>query len=351
MSELVSRVKVVLEFNPSLKNICVSGEVSNLRVSSFSFFSLKDEFSKINCVCFDNSIVIEDNSLIKVYGQLSFNKKSGGVSFVVKRVDKVSKSLIYERFLKTKERLEKKGYFESKKSLPLFPERIGVVTSKESDAFSDVLNVLNRRFSCAQVYLKHSSVQGFGSVRSLCDALSFLDGKVDVILIVRGGGSYEDLDVFNSEELARFIFNLRTPIVSGVGHETDFTICDFVCDKRASTPSVAAEICTPNKFELNREVDFFVSRSFNFLKSYLVSKTNYVDSLLRISNEKIKGFFNGKKNFLDVLCEGLKVYDKEFVLDKGYSLVIKDDKILTDADVGDEVFIFSKNKSFRSVIF
>ncbi|MFT4311532.1 MAG: exodeoxyribonuclease VII large subunit [Candidatus Woesearchaeota archaeon] len=350
VSELVSRIKVVLEFNPSLKDICVSGEVSNLRNSKYLFFSLKDDFCKINCVCFDSSLKVENNSLVKAFGYLSFNKKSGGVSFIINKVERVSKSLIYERFLKTKEKLEKKGYFEGKKSLPLYPEKIGVVASRESDALKDVLSVLSRRFPCADVFLKHTSVQGFGSVRSICNALSFLDEKVDIILIVRGGGSYEDLDVFNSEELARVIFGVKTPVVSGVGHESDFTICDFVCDVRAATPSAAAEVCSPKKIVLLSEINSLVSAAKYFLRKDIDSKINFLDMNNRICKESLRGEFNNKIGEIDIIFESLKVYDKNFVLSKGYSISLKDGKVLKSAKKGDEVLIVTHKKDFRSVI-
>ena len=266
VSELNTYVKRLLDSDRALISVTVTGEISNFtdHRSGHLYFSLKDSDAQIKAVMFRSQrqrlkFMPSDGMRVTVHGTVSLYSQTGTVQLYANSMDPDGVGALYKAYEQLKEKLSLEGLFDEdkKKLLPEYPMRIGVITSPTGAAVRDIINVTGRRFPLANLYLYPALVQGEGAEESLINALDYLDrsGLVDVIIIGRGGGSIEDLWAFNSERLARRIFDARVPIISAVGHETDFTICDFVADMRAPTPSAAAEIAVPDMRELSLRID------------------------------------------------------------------------------------------------
>lgn len=246
-----------LDSDPALKIVYVKGEVSNARISKgHLYFVLKDEESEISAIIFANTLrnsnyVPSDGAKVLICGSITSYSKKGSYNLIVSSIQEFGQGLIYQEFLKLKAKLEAEGLFDQahKKKIPEYPESVSVVTSETGDALQDIISTINRRYPITKIYLYKALVQGVDAPKSLIKALrqAESDKYGEVIIIARGGGSIEDLNCFNDEELARVIYDLSIPIVSGVGHEMDFTICDYVADDRAPTPTGAAVRVTPDK--------------------------------------------------------------------------------------------------------
>lgn len=246
----------LLQQDGLLRNIGIRGEISGFKrhSSGHLYFSLKDEGALIRCVMFRQYAVNcpflpADGMQVTAFGSVSLYVRDGQYQFYIRNMEEQGEGALYRRFLIQKTRLQAKGYFsaEYKKELPFLPRRVGVVTSQTGAVFQDIKNVIRRRFPKMDIVLSPAKVQGDGAAQQIADAIGALDasGLVDVIIVGRGGGSIEDLWAFNEEIVAEAIFRCKTPIISAVGHETDFTIADFTADLRAPTPSAAAELCVP----------------------------------------------------------------------------------------------------------
>jgi len=263
VSELTERIRDLLE--TPLRDVWVEGEVSNLHTaqSGHIYFTLKDARSQIRCVCFrDNASRLkfrpEDGLQITVRGSISVYEARGDYQIYVANVEPVGLGALQLAFEQLKKKLGDAGLFEEsrKKPLPVLPRRIGVVTSPAGAAIRDILRVLKRRFPNVRVMLYPVKVQGEGAAGEIVQALRYFNRikAVDVLIVARGGGSLEDLWAFNEEGVARAIFASEIPVITGVGHETDFTIADFVADVRAPTPSAAAEIVVRTRQEFERHI-------------------------------------------------------------------------------------------------
>lgn len=260
VSEVNSYIKRILINDAVLYNIKVKGEISNFKLHSSKnvYLTLKDENSKINCVIFknnyDESLELEDGMKILATGYISVYERDGSYQLYIDSVELDGIGNLYIQYNKLKEKLSKEGLFDYKykKPIPYMPKSIGVVTSETGAVIRDIINVIKRRYPKVNIKLYPVSVQGKKSSSEICDGIRFFNNanNVDTIIIGRGGGSIEELWSFNEEEVAREIFKSSIPIISAVGHETDFTIADFVADMRAPTPSAAAEIATPSLDEV-----------------------------------------------------------------------------------------------------
>ena len=257
VSQLNQYVLQLFQKDEVLQNVIVKGEISGFtqNKSGHLYFTLKDSSAAVRCVMFRPyaqklGFLPENGMEVKVYGNVSLYQRDGAYQINVRAIEKGRRlGDLYAEFLQRKETLEAEGLFraEHKREIPRFPRRIGVVTSRTGAVIQDIIHVSTRRNPGVRILLAPASVQGTGAVKEMIAALDRLDRveDVDVIILGRGGGSMEDLFVFNDETLARAIYKCNTPVVSAVGHETDYTIADFVADFRAPTPSAAAELCTP----------------------------------------------------------------------------------------------------------
>ncbi len=264
ISEITAIVRHTLETVPELQDVWIQGEVSNLKVATSGhwYFTLKDREAQMRCIMWKSSTphlkVPRDGDEVQVRGRIGVYEARGDYQFYADALRPLGLGDLYTQYERLKAKLQEEGLFDPihKQPLPVFPRRIGVVTSADAAAFQDIQNVLGRRFPLASLILSPTLVQGQDAPSQIVKALQRLDDsqQADVILLIRGGGSIEDLWAFNDEQVARAIFATHTPLVSGIGHETDFTIADFVADYRAPTPSAAAEIITPNLADLQAAV-------------------------------------------------------------------------------------------------
>jgi exodeoxyribonuclease VII large subunit len=265
VSELTHYIRQLLESDYRLGDITVSGEISNLSRpgSGHLYFSLKDASASLRCVMWRSEVARQaylplDGQAVEVHGHISLYEAGGQYQLYADDIRPAGEGELYRAFLRLRAKLEAEGLFEAsrKRALPAWPLTIGVVTSPGAAALRDVVDVLRRRFPLAHVILSPTPVQGAEAPEGIVHALQAVvtHARPDVILLVRGGGSIEDLSAFNDEGVARAIAGSPVPVVSGVGHETDFTIADFVADLRAPTPSAAAEIISPDRDQLAAEV-------------------------------------------------------------------------------------------------
>ncbi|MGL5743108.1 MAG: exodeoxyribonuclease VII large subunit [Legionella sp.] len=293
VSQLNRQVKSYLE--NELGIVHVEGEISNLSkpVSGHFYFTLKDSNAQVRCVYFKNRHIsslttqLSDGQHIVASGRLSLYEARGDYQLIVEQITKAGLGALYQRFEELKNKLAAEGLFNTtrKKPLPSMPQAIGVITSTTGAAIRDILSTIDRRFPLATVFIYHSEVQGAVAAQQLITALhrANMEKQCDVLLLARGGGSIEDLWAFNDEQLARQIAQSSIPIVSGVGHETDFTIADFVADYRAETPTAAATAVTPDCTELFKLLNHAISRlddaMHRFLLKYQIKLQHLIDKI------------------------------------------------------------------------
>lgn len=265
VSELNEYASGLIARDPLLTDIGVRGEISGYKrhSSGHVYFTLKDQAAQLRCVMFRQyaqmlSLQPIDGMQVTAYGSVSLYVRDGQFQLYVRRMEQQGEGELYRRFLLLKTKLQAKGYFDQqhKKNIPLLPRAVGVVTSKTGAVIEDIRNVISRRFPGMPIELQPASVQGLGAAQEIAAAIKRLDenGKADVIIVGRGGGSIEDLWAFNEECVADAIYACDTPVISAVGHETDTTIADFVADLRAPTPSAAAELAVPERQALYDQV-------------------------------------------------------------------------------------------------
>jgi len=309
VSELTKEIRMLLE--NSFAKIIVEGEISNVRtpLSGHCYFTIKDENAQIKVVLFRRAYEVQkvkptDGMLIRVYGEITVYEKNGEYQIIAEKIEEAGKGSLYARLEALKEKLKKEGLFDEsrKKQLPLLPLHIGVVTSPRGAAIRDMLKILNRRFPNLHILIVPVKVQGEEAAGEIARAINLLNEikEVDVIIIGRGGGSIEDLWAFNEEIVVRTVAASQIPIISAVGHETDFTLCDFAADVRAPTPSAAAEIV------IGRKEDFIslLTNADNTLKRSLMNSfTNAVSRLRSIQGHYV---FKQPQNLISKYSDKLK---------------------------------------------
>ena len=298
------KVYTVTEFNREIKayleqgvtTVVVQGEVIGFRKAKerLVYFELKDRESRVLCfmMVWDLKVPLEDGAEIRVYGLPSLFVRSGGFHLRVQEIELVGEGALQKALEMTKVKLEKEGLFalERKRPLPAFPRNIGLITSPDAAAKTDVLRILENRWSGLHISFFPTAVQGVGAAKQLIGGINYFNeqGGVEVIIITRGGGSLEDLQAFNSEELARAIFASKIPLVCGVGHERDWTIADLVADRRATTPTNAAELVVPDKQEINRQIDELTIRLERGLKDVISRYQQKINEQVNILSRLIK---------------------------------------------------------------
>ena len=376
VSELNGYIKNLFEGDRTLSSVTVRGEISNFvnHRSGHLYFSLKDEDGQIRAVMFRSHaarlrFLPESGMKVTVHGSVTVYPRDGSYQIYVSSMQPDGIGALYLAYEQLKSRLSAEGLFseDHKKAIPPFPARVGVITSPTGAAVRDIINVIGRRFPLASVYLYPTLVQGEGAEEGLVRAVDYLDRSrlCDVIIIGRGGGSIEDLWAFNSEKLARRIYSADVPIISAVGHETDFTICDFVSDLRAPTPSAAAELAVPDIRELMLLVDSLSERSANALVRVAERARDRLDRLSSgVSAEAFSRYLSELGTEVELLCdsahncvqkklddlshalainaEKLSVLNPLSVLTRGYAVASKDDvlvKSVAQVCEGDELSV------------
>ena len=329
VSQLNNYVKSLIENDPRIAIVNVSGEISNFKnhfSSGHWYFTLKDANASIRCVMFRSSasrvrFQVEDGLAVVLKGRVSVYEKDGQYQFYAEEMHPVGEGDLALQFKQVKEKLEQEGLFDtsSKRVLPKFPKRIAVITSDTGAAVRDILNITSTRYPSCEIVMCPVLVQGDNAARDMIatlDRVYKLD-DIDTIIIGRGGGSAEDLHCFNDEMLARKIYESPFPVISAVGHETDFTICDFVADVRASTPSHAAELAVPDWRELKKRVDVIS----NLLKSTTLRKYDLYSGklqalILKVSPANLSRIVDSKQLDVDRLSDKIASQIK-FALQNG----------------------------------
>ena len=293
VSGLNTYVKSILDDDTHLRNIIMSAEISNYKnhyQSGHRYMTLKDEESSISAVMFSQyasrlKFVPENGMEVIVRGRAALYTKTGQYQFYIEDMRPVGQGELSIAFDVLKKRLEKEGLFspEHKKPLPQYPERIGVITSDTGAAIKDICKTLARRYPIGEIILCPVHVQGINAASELTAAVKRFDSMkcADVIIIGRGGGSAEDLSAFNDEGLIRAIYNCEIPIVSGVGHQTDTTLCDFAADAAAATPTAAAEMVSPEEGEMSEEIKYYHEKIISVFKRGIMTERNRLDMLAK----------------------------------------------------------------------
>jgi exodeoxyribonuclease VII large subunit len=303
VSELTREIKDILE--DRFPDVWVEGEISNLRIppSGHIYFTLKDDFSQIRAVLFKmqarNLRFIPKDGLHTIcHGRVSLYEKRGDYQLILVSIEPKGIGALQLAFLQLREKLEKEGLFDPshKKPIPMVPQKIGIITSPTGAVIQDMLHILNRRFENLQLLLYPVRVQGEGASSEIVEAIKYFNQwmDVDVIIVGRGGGSLEDLWAFNEEAVARAIYHSKIPIISAVGHETDYTIADFVVDLRAPTPSAAAELVVRDKREIKNIIRYSEGRLENRMLQILQefhTSLSHLRKILKEPKKKIEEYF------------------------------------------------------------
>ena len=363
VSQLNSYVKGVLDRDENLAHIFVTGEISNYKAhySGHLYMTVKDETASIKAVMFAGNATKlrfkpENGMKILAFGTVSLFPRDGSYQLYINDMQPDGVGALNIAFEQLKKKLEAEGLFrqEYKKPLPEFPQKIGVVTSSTGAAVQDIFNVLKRRFPVAEVVLRPCQVQGEGAAEDIAKAIYEFNklNAADVLIVGRGGGSIEDLWAFNEEIVARAVFASRIPVISAVGHETDYTICDFVADLRAPTPSAAAECAVPDIFELKanlvslrQHIISLTRNKMNIERSSLSSFEKRLalrDPVTNINEQRkeivylteklsiiTNSILDDNKSKISALAGKLDALSPLSVISRGYALVEKDDKPVT----------------------
>ena len=387
VSQLNNQAKFLLE--NKFSHVWVEGEISSSRQysSGHIYFTLKDATSEISSVLFSYdaqklAFIPENGHKVIMFGSVSLYSPRGQFQFKVKSINISGRGALWEGYERLKRKLESEGLFDPsrKKKIPSYPEKIGVITSADGSVIRDIINVINRRSLHIHIMLRPSFVQGEIAVESLIKGIEDIHAQsssVDAIIIGRGGGSMEDLWCFNDERLVRAIANSKIPIISAVGHETDFTLSDFASDLRAPTPSVAAELLSPVRDDLYQYLDEQEERLLGFIQSYILNQYQTIEmAILSYGFFKPEVFFNQHKekfnNFanalvnsaqlsvdkfkkkLEIECEKLHFLNPISILERGYALVFDDDGQIIKADLplrkGDNINIHFSDRIANTTI-
>ena len=359
ISEANSYIKKVLSNDPILYNLKVRGEISNFKINSSGhvYLTLKDETSRMKCVIFkgnyDKSLQLEDGMKIIASGYISVYERDGAYQLYIQSIEKDGVGNLYIEFEKLKKKLNQEGLFDPryKKKIPYMPKSIGVVTSETGAVIRDIINVVRRRFPKINVFLYPVAVQGANSADEIVKGIEFFNKmqNVDTLIVGRGGGSLEELWSFNEEKVARAIFNSDIPIISAVGHEVDYTICDFVSDMRAPTPSAAAELAVPDLNEVLYRLDNCKNRLKKNMSTVIDRDRNKSDNTFNsictvVKNDIINMGKNNLKLMSNKLNRGIesKIEREKYQLENNFSSicsivkneVIKDGKNQLDVIAG-----------------
>lgn len=385
VSQLNNYVKGVLDKDENLAHIFVSGEISNFKAhySGHYYLTVKDEAAAIKSVMFAGNasrlrFMPENGMKVIIFGTVSLFPRDGSYQLYINDMQPDGAGALNVAFEQLKKKLSAEGLFsqEHKKPIPKFPKRVGVVTSLTGAAVRDIFNVLGRRFPAAEVVIRPCKVQGDGAAEDIAKAIKEFNKQncADVLIVGRGGGSIEDLWAFNEEVVARAVYASSIPIISAVGHETDYTICDFVADLRAPTPSAAAECAVPDAIELKSRLLSYKQHLFTLAKNAvktertkleLIEKSGALkDPTLKIKDNKSEliylseklsmladSYISSNKNKLSAIAGKLDALSPLGVIARGYSLTQSGDKVVTsvkNVKIGDEISVKLSDGTFTA---
>lgn len=377
VSQINKMIKDIIDNEFILENKRIAGEISSFSVTrNIAYFVIKDSESMLSCVMFNCNQNFNVGDNVVVDGSIKYYPKGGKLSLSATKIELAGQGELYQRFLEMKEKLEKEGLFDKshKKPIPSFIKRVGVVTSRTGAVIQDIINVRTRRNPSVDIVLYDSQVQGVVAKKQIVEGINFFSNydKVDVVILARGGGSLEDLQPFNEEEVARAVYACKKPIISAVGHETDFSICDFVADLRVPTPSAGAELVAWDLKEAKNTINFYQKRINNSIENAIINNQMWLkdtmqsiefavkDSLVEYKNyiKDIKTKFqilieNRINNTIHSVCMNIKTLDNlnpARVLVNGYSVVSFNNhyvKDFTNIQIGDKIEVENNNEKLR----
>lgn len=389
VAQITTYIKRILTADVILSDVSIKGEISNFKhhYSGHMYFTLKDDYAKIKCVMFKNSCANlkfqpEDGMNVIVSGNISLYERDGQYQLYIDDMQPDGLGALYMAFEQLKKKLEAEGLFDAQTKIPIpkYPATIGVITSSTGAAVKDIINILSRRYPGVHIKIIPVLVQGINAAQEIADAIEILNSRtdIDVIIVGRGGGSIEELWSFNEECVARAIYNSKTPIISAVGHETDFTVADFVADLRAPTPSAAAELCVPNKSDLIYKLNacsislgrLAVSNIKNtkdrlkHLENMLYSlsplyeinqRKQYIDSINSKIMSLIKFKIDINKEILKKCSTNLEILNPLAIINRGYSVTYYSGtkKVVDDiksVKTGDNIEILVRNGFLRCIV-
>jgi exodeoxyribonuclease VII large subunit len=388
VAQVTHYLKDLLESDHNLADLWVQGEISNFSQprSGHLYFTIKDSRASLKCVMWRNmaqrlQTLPRDGDAVEVHGSISVYEVGGQYQLYADRIRPLGEGALYQEFVHLKAQLESEGLFDEvhKRPIPEWPRRIGIITSPTGAALRDMLNTLMRRYPLAEVVLAPTAVQGEGAPSEIIRSLRSLNqaASPDVILLARGGGSIEDLWAFNDEGLARAIRESEAPVISGVGHETDFTIADFVADLRAPTPTAAAELATPNRVDLMAALNdqyprlmratlgqvaalrWTLNELHGRLQSYtpltrILNDRQRLDELIHRAERSLGGQMQLRGSQLSGLQGRLESLNPQAILERGYAIVTKPDggaiHSVEGVQVGDDLNVQVSDGDFSAQV-
>ena len=365
ISQLTRHIKNMLESDLLLQSVWLKGEVSNytLHSSGHQYFSLKDEGATIKCVKFKNfgyspaQQAFKTGDKVLVHGSIDLYLPQGTYQLRVTQIHLQGLGDLYQQFEALKNKLSAEGLFdpEHKKQIPPFPKVIGIISSPTGAVIQDIINTIERRYPNIKLVLAPALMQGETSSSSIINALQKLESipEIDTIIIARGGGSMEDLWTFNNELLVREIYKSNKPIISAVGHETDFTLCDFAADLRAPTPTAAAELSVPDRNELISRLAFLRKNLDRYIQGTLAYQFENIDKLKTTLTESIQYAIENKFHQVEKLKLRLENVNPLMPLQKGFTLTLKNgERIKSSGDliINDEIETIFADGKIKSIV-
>ena len=380
ITQLNSIIKRIIDSEEFLQSISVYGEVSNFKISAGNaYFDIKEDGASLACIKFGaDNLDIHNGDMVLLTGRLNYYIKTGKLSFIASIIEPYGLGELYKQYLLLKEKLTAEGLFDEqyKKELPRFANKVGVVTSETGAVIRDIVHVARKKNPYTDIIVYPARVQGVGAENEIIAGIKYFENTdVDVVILARGGGSFEDLAPFNTESLVRTIFSAKKPIISAVGHETDFSLSDFASDMRAPTPSVAGELAFFD-FNLAQEnIEYLKTRIVELGMNMIETKANLVESLADDVKNSIQFLLSAKQNALDLLANNvvssgelttnihrsnldklvlnIEKSNPMTILKNGYSIVEKEGNKITSAKqtkVGDKIKIFMHDGKFDATI-
>lgn len=379
VSQINRIIKDLIDNEVILEDIMITGELSSFSITrNIAYFTLKDSDNLLNCIQFNAHTEFKIGDMVQCRGNIKYYPKGGRLTFSALSIEMCGQGELYQQFLKLKQKLESEGLFDDKHKIPIprFINSVGVVTSKTGAVLQDIKNIAFRRNPNIDIYVYDAQVQGNFAVKQVIEGITYFDNMsdVDVIVVARGGGSIEDLMPFNDEELARIAYICNKPIISAVGHETDYSILDFVADLRAPTPSAAAELITYDNLELIQYVKDLQSNMNSILENKIIdidTNINYnILNIERVINESINGeilyindILNDIEHYLDknidnttyrvnILLNTLDKLNPIKLLKSGYAHIMKNNQVINyeNVNVGDELDIRTSELKLKAKV-
>lgn len=356
VSEFVRAVSDYLEMG--LGSQAVQGEVVDFRISKnrLIYFELKDDASRMLCFAIKGTVDIEsleNGTEVKVLGVPKLFKGTGGFHLHVQEIEHVGEGVLQKKFEQLKKKLSAEGLFDEqyKKPIPAFPESIGIITSRDAAAYTDVITRLNERWGGLDITLAHVGVQGLGSVGQIVSAIEYMNAHhpVGVLILTRGGGGLEDLQSFNDEQVVRAVFASNIPIIVGVGHERDFTLAEFAADLRASTPTNAAELAVPHKREVLYKINHLAQSMTIALEGEISEKQQRAYEFV----DRVGVWFERVRDHVSHTISLLNTLSPLATLERGYSITMKHGKVIkqsSNVKAGDVIITKLSKGEIESII-